>query len=131
MHRGKAREIQHPNTTPTPPSTTHKKQHADTNRDPVIKTVTVTLPPSTSTSSSSALSHSSRLNDPEVKARHWPHDFYVCEIRDGFLNIAKLLGSAFSRRRSKNNRFNMKDAFVKAFPGVKYVKTTVWKYKKL
>jgi hypothetical protein len=45
--------------------------------------------------------------------------------------MAKLLGGAFSRRRSKNNRFNKQDAFVKAFPGVKYVKTTVWKYKKL
>ena len=130
MHRGKVREIQHPNTTPTP-STAGKKQHADTNSYPVAKSATVNLPPSTSSSSPSAPSHSSQLNGPEVEARHWPHDFYVCEIRDGFLTMAKVLGSAFLRRRSKNNRFNKKDAFVKAFPGVKYVKTTVWKYKKL
>ena len=110
-------------------TTTHKKQHADKNRDPIANTMTAKLP--SSTSSSSTLSHSSRLNDLEVKARLWPYDFYVCEIRDGLLNMAKLLGSAFSRRRRKSNRFNKKDAFLKAFPGVKYVKTTVWKYKKL
>lgn len=121
MRKGKATTH-----TSTPDTTAHKEQpYANTNPHPIAKAAQ----PSPL---SSALLRSTQLNTPDVKARNWPHHFYVCEIRDGFrLEMSKLLGTAFSRRRSKNNRFNKRDAFVKAFPGVKYVKTTVWKYKKL
>jgi len=47
------------------------------------------------------------------------------------LEMSKLLGNTFPRRRRKNNHFNKRNAFLKSFPGVKYVKTTVWKYSKV
>jgi hypothetical protein len=116
--------------TSTPDTTAHKKQpYANTNPYPVAKAVQ----PSQPSPLDSALLCSTQLNTvtPDVKSRNWPHHFYVCEIRDGLLEMSKLLGTAFSRRRSKNNRFNKRNAFVRAFPGVRYVKTTVWKYKKV
>jgi len=119
----------HLNVAPTPSTqdtTSHMEQpHSNPNPRPVIKAV---QPPP---SSPPTPPRSTQLNKPHTKARHWPHQFYVCEIRDGLLEMSKLLGTAFSRRRTKNNSFNKRDAFHKAFPGVKYVKTTTWKYKKL
>jgi hypothetical protein len=109
-------------------TTALKEQFHDKNPVPSHTTTTV---PRVSSHSSAAPPRSLQPRDPEVKARHWPYEFYVCEVRDGLLEMSKLLGNAFSRRRRKNNRFNKREAFVKSFPGVKYVKTTVWKYSKV
>lgn len=53
------------------------------------------------------------------EARKWPHDFYVCKSETGF--------NALSKRLKKKEL--EREAFPKVFGGLKYVKTTVWKYK--
>jgi hypothetical protein len=100
-------------------------------KNPVPSHTTTTVPRVSSHSSAAPPPSLQPPRDPDVKARCWPYEFYVCEVRDGLLRMSKLLGNAFSRRRHKNNRFNKREAFVKSFPGVKYVKTTVWKYSKI
>ena len=51
----------------------------------------------------------------------WPKDFFVCEVADGFAKIQQL------KKEDKKE----KDTFSNVFLGVKYTKSTVWKYKKI
>ncbi|KIJ91795.1 hypothetical protein K443DRAFT_14102 [Laccaria amethystina LaAM-08-1] len=55
------------------------------------------------------------------RERKWPKDFFVCEVADGFSKIQKL------KKEDKKE----KDTFSNVFSGVKYTKSTVWKYKKI
>ena len=71
-------------------------------------------------------------NTSETEARHskksrdWPHDFAVCVVDKGFRKIESIL-SKNSTFKGKN-KVSLKDAFSRAFPGVKWGKTTYYKY---
>lgn len=63
------------------------------------------------------------------REKKWPLDFFVHEIHRGFRSMDKRLTLAYTD--GGRSKLTAETAFIKAFPGVKYAKTTVWKYKKM
>ena len=57
------------------------------------------------------------------KQKKWPKDFFVSEIDEGFQAMEKMM--------TVRNGKTLEEAFSVAFPGIKFGKTSEWKYRKI